>query len=838
MYYCASFLSGIAFGSILPVRDVFSWRVLPLVLLAGSLAAIFRKKKWLRPSVLILFCFVLGLGRFLQAEKRYADEQALFPSGIHGRFLLQVESEPELVFERTPDGHETGRLGETYLPQVAKVRFDATLLSVNDHAASPIPVRVNFRRKPEDSEKVLSYGDRVSADGVLSVPLPAMNPGGFDYASYLKAKGIPFTLTARAGDWALAQKGRGRDLVSVSLAVRRVIEEKATELWPYPTNALWVGLLLGGDQTLQDDVVQDFAVTGTVHILAVSGANTALVTGLLFLMLRVVGFRRKKAAAFALAGLGLFVFMTGAPPSVCRAGLWGALILIALILERKPRLGTLAVLSAALLAAANPFTLNDLSFQLSYLAVLSLVVFTPWWMRLFRWLWQPAALTLSATLGAQMGVWVLMAAKFNQFATYSIPANLAVAPLVGLATASGLLAITSSFICNSAGALFAAAAEVPLNLLLWTASWMAGWPGASLVVATPPTVWLALFHLLLGMTLWVFWPTEAPEKPSADWERSEQKKKRARGALKITWALFALVSISAWVVSAHQAKPFRMTFLSVGHGNAVVVEDPHGHVMVVDGGPRRDGPARWNPVVAYLRHQGVRKVDWVVSSHPDSDHVGGLAAVVDSFPTAEAAQPIGAHSQSLAYTAFVKALEKRGTGLKGLSQGDLIFLGPGEELEVVHPPRLFQPRKKKENNRSLALWVAASPGKNEKTFLLPGDMEREAWDVYLRGTKRPPKVDVLMTSHHGRASGQPERVMEALKPFEVVVSDSGPHPEIKPLPRGERAMEVRETAKEGAIWVEVDSAGGMKVDSFRPSKNKEQGERNAWGWEEENSEKE
>lgn len=803
---------------------MFSWRLLLLVLLAGSFIAIFRKKKWFRPFVLILFCFVLGWGRFLQAEKRYAGEQALFPSGIHGRFLLRVESEPELVFERAPDGHETGRLGESYLPQVAKVRFDAMLLSLNDHAVSPIHIRVNFRRKPEDSEKVLSYGDHVSADGVLSFPLPAMNPGGFDYADYLKAKSIPFTLTARAGEWALAQKGRGWDPVSASLAVRRVIEERATELWSYPTNALWVGLLLGGDQTLQDDVVQDFAVTGTVHILAVSGANTALVTGLLFLMLRVVGLRRKKAAWFALIGLGLFVFMTGAPPSVCRAGLWGALILIALILERKPRLGTLAVLSAALLAAVNPFTLNDLSFQLSYLAVLSLVVFTPWWMRLFRWLWQPAALTLSATLGAQMGVWVLMAAKFNQFATYSIPANLAVAPLVGLATASGLLAITSSFIWNSAGALFAAAAEVPLNLLLWTASWMAGWPGASLVVATPPTVYLVFFHLLLGITLWVFWPTETPEKPSTDWERVARKKKRVGEVLKVAWVLFVLVAFSAWVVAAHQAKPFRMTFLSVGHGNAVVVEDPQGHVMVVDGGPRRDGPARWNPVVAYLRHQGVRKIDWVVSSHPDSDHVGGLAAVVDSFPTAAAVQPFGARSQSLAYTAFVKALEKRGTDLKGLSQGDLIFLGPGEDLEVVHPPKFFQPRKKKENNRSLALWVTASPGKNEKTFLLPGDMEREAWDVWLGGTKRPERVDVLMTSHHGRASGQPERLMEALKPLEVVVSDSGPHPEVRPLPREGSAMKVHETAKEGAIRLEVDSSGNMKADSFRSSENKEQGE--------------
>jgi competence protein ComEC len=355
-----------------------------------------------------------------------------------------------------------------------------------------------------------------------------------------------------------------------------------------------------------------------------------------------------------------------------------------------------------------------------------------------------------------------------------------------------------------------------------------------LVVATPPTFYLVLFHLLLGITLWVFWPVEMPEKPSADWEGVARKRKRFVIALKGIWVLFVLAVWIAWVVSERQVKPFRMTFLSVGHGNAVVVEDPHGHVMVVDGGPRRDGPARWNPVVAYLRHQGVRKVDWVVSSHPDSDHVGGLAAVVESFPTAAAAQPLGAQSRSFSYLAFLKALEKRGTPLKGLTRGEMISLGAGETLEVVHPPRLFQPRKKKDNNRSLALWITVPPGKIGKTFLLPGDMEKEAWDVLWDGAQRLEKVDVLLTSHHGRPSGQPERVMGALKPVEVVVSDSGPHPEIKPLPQAE----IRETDLEGAIWVEVDAVGRMKVDSWRPLGNKKQGENRILEWENENLEKE
>jgi competence protein ComEC len=568
-------------------------------------------------------------------------------------------------------------------------------------------------------------------------------------------------------------------------------------------------------------LVQKFTVTGTVHILAVSGENTAMVTGLLFLMLRVCGFGRKGASWAALVGLFFFVFMTGVQPSVCRAGLWGAFILMALILERRPRLGTLVLFSAAILTALNPFVLSDLSFQLSYLAAIGLVVWMPWWVEKTKRLGRFLSMTLSATLGAQMGVWVLMTAMFNQFATYSIPANLAVAPLVGAATAAGLLALLSAWVWAAAGRLFAAAADVPLRLLLWTASWIAGWPGASLVVATPPDTWLVLFHLLLGLTLWVAWPVETPERPSLTWEGVESRRTRARVVLKSLWGLFLVGTLVAWGFASSRPKPFRMTFLSVGHGDAVVAEDPQGRVMVLDGGPKRDGPARWNPVVAYLHHQGHRKVDIVLNSHPDADHVGGLSAVVESFPVGVAYQPLGAQSQSRAYQGFVDALNKRGVPLEPLSRGDRLTLGPEENLEVIHPPQGFHPRKKKDNNRSLGIWVTFPKGEDARTFLLPGDMEKEAWDVWLGTARRPERVDVFLAAHHGRASGQPERVMRALLPREVVVSDSDPHPEIRPLARDGRREVILETAREGAISVEVDASGKMEVSRFKPSKDKE-----------------
>jgi len=817
---CVAFLLGTALG--LPL-DV-SWGSLAWFLAFASflfLTPLFpswRPCERRKAFLLLAAFFFMGLGRATWAQRTFEAQKALWPLGKVGEAMLTVDSEPDLVFERTMGGHETGRVGPRYLPRVEMARFQGTLHAWGGEGTIPVPLRVTLRHAKGKPERVLALGDVVWAKGALRVPRGSMNPGGFDHAAYLKSKGVAYTFQARPRDW---RSSPGRDAAPwtrLASSFRRSLEDAATRLWPYPSNALWVGLLLGGDQALPESLTRDFAVTGTVHILAVSGANTALVTGLVFLLLRVSGFRRKWASVGSLLALTLFVVMTGAPPSVCRAALWGALVLGAWILERRPRWGTLVVFSSAILVALNPFALSDLSFQLSYLAAVSLVVFTPWWRDRLQKLGRPLAVALAVTLSAQMGVGLLMAERFNQLAVYSIVANLLMAPLVGAATMAGLLAIVVSWILPALGPALAEAARIPLEAMPWLASRVAHWPAASFVVASPPWGWMVLFHGLLVLTWWAAWPREAPERPSPAWEKAEALRRPWVRSLALAWGLALIAALAAGVHSVWAPPPFRVTFLSVGHGNAVVVEGPSGDVTVVDGGRWDEGPAQWSPVVAYLRHRGRKKVSRMVSTHLDADHLGGLTAVMESFPVERVALGEGARAKGRSIERFRRVLRETGVPTEGATKGDRWVLGDGASLEALHPPLSFEPREHRENNRSLVLLLSVATERGTRRLLLPGDLEREGWRRLLRDPLGPRPVEGLLAAHHGRPSGEPLLAATALRPRWMVLSDSKTDPGLSRELGARFGVETWETAREGAVTWEVDREGRTRVRAFRGSR--------------------
>ena len=806
------YLMGVSLGLGLP--DAFRVPGLLLSLLLVLIAGVLRYRNASSRTLKLLLAsslLLIGAWRSLEASKSYEDQSNRFVGQDRATTWVRVESDPEILFERLVGGHETGRAGALYLPQVRKVRALGSILPRETGRGKGIPVRATFRLSEKFPGELLSYGDLVEVRGPAPAkPWGAMNPGGFDYAAYLRAQAIPLTLGARPGTWRVIRHGAGGGFRGFSFALKRVLEERVIALWPHPANALFLGLFVGEDTALNGELVDDFAVTGTVHILAVSGANTALVTGLLFLVLRVLGFRRKRAAGLTLLGLGIFIVMTGAPPSVCRSGLWAALVLAALLLERAPHLGTLVASSAAFLVTLNPFTLMDLSFQLSYLAALGLVVFTPWWMEKMGKLWEPVKLTLAATLGAQMGVWVLMAAKFNLFATYSLPANLVVAPLVAVGTAAGLLATVASFIWRPLGTVFAAAAQVPLDLLPALAHVMAGWPKASIVVGTPPTVWTATFHILLGATFLAFWPKPRPEKPSLSWLDREVWWEVTRGWMKRAWLVFVLVTGAALGIDHFRHKPFQVTFLSVGHGDSVVVRDPSGRVFVWDGGKKTEGSARWSPLVAYLRHEGIGRVDAICNSHPDADHVGGLVDLLATTHVGAAYQGLDDWVDLPTYQRFREGLARQGLELRELSRGESFEPLPDLGARVLHPPAWFHPKKHLENNRSLALLLNYPKDGEGVTFLFPGDLEKEGWDVLSRLEKPTPKIQVLLAPHHGRPTGEPNRAIRLLQPLWVVASDLKAHPELQAS-----GVRVLSTAETGAVQMEVDALGHLQVTAFR-----------------------
>ncbi|MDZ4204747.1 MAG: ComEC/Rec2 family competence protein [Bacteroidales bacterium] len=307
---------------------------------------------------------------------------------------------------------------------------------------------------PKDSlSATIQYGDRLIVYSALVAPAQPANPGEFDYGRYLARKNIHFQSFVRTGEWVRIGSGYGMALMSYSIQLRnkfvRIFEKNnITDRNFAVVNAL----VLGYDDHLDNETRKEFSAAGAMHILCVSGLHV----GIIFLVLNGMLFflKRNRLTRFlksmlVLAGIWLYALITGLSPSVLRATTMFSFVIVGSLLNRPGHIYNSLSASAFLLLLINPFLLQDVGFQLSYSAVLSIVSVQP----LLHNLWVPESKLVdkiwslvTVSVAAQIGTFPLGLYYFHQFPNYFIITNLVVIPLATLILYAGFLVVIVSFI--------------------------------------------------------------------------------------------------------------------------------------------------------------------------------------------------------------------------------------------------------------------------------------------------------------------------------------------------------------------------------------------------------
>ena len=206
----------------------------------------------------------------------------------------------------------------------------------------------------------------------------------------------------------------------------------------------------------------------------------------------------------------------------------------------------------------------------------------------------------------------------------------------------------------------------------------------------------------------------------------------------------------------------QVSFLDVGQGDAALVRAPDGTAVVIDGGPPDAGPA----VIGALKEAGVEKVEWMVGSHPHSDHIGGLVDLLREVPVAQALDPGYNHGTSLQRT-YVKLLQEKKVRVTRARAGQTYDWG-GARFEILAPEEpLIKGTRSDANNNSIVGRLVFGKAR----FLFTGDME-EAERARLLKSVRPEQLrsDVLKVAHHGSHNGTDPAFLQAVKPDYAVVS--------------------------------------------------------------------
>ena len=299
----------------------------------------------------------------------------------------------------------------------------------------------------------LRYGSVVWIKGAVSIPSPAQVPQGFDYRKYLESKQIFFTKYIKAGNYHLTSEKAGNFLMDFSIALRANLVQKIKSFVPGKNeSAIASAMVLGVKGSWDESLRDDYARSGTLHILAVSGMHVGLLYASLLWLL---GPLRKKPAGLwfssliVIAALTLYGIVTGMSASVVRAVAMCILLEIAALFGKRPSLMNTVFLSAFVLLCFEPYLIKDIGFQLSYVALLGIIVWSSSWSELIETKYtfvNTVSSVFCTTLAAQLAVAPLGLLYFHQFPNLFWLSNIVVIPLsIGILYAGIALIMVSWF---------------------------------------------------------------------------------------------------------------------------------------------------------------------------------------------------------------------------------------------------------------------------------------------------------------------------------------------------------------------------------------------------------
>jgi competence protein ComEC len=664
--------------------------------------------------------------------------------------------------------------------------------AVSSRSSGEVRVRVKTpdgRLAIEAPEPVpdLPIGRQISAAGTLREPQPWE-------AAYLARNGISRVLIADRLRLTGVRRG---GLMGTIDAVRDRAEAALGSGTPEPEAELLRGFVLGEDDRIDPATVDDFKRSGLAHLLAVSGQNVILLALLAIPVLALLGVPHRPRLVCVLVLIAIYVPVTGAGPSIQRAGVMGAAGVVAALAGRPRSRWYALLLAGAVTLAVNPRASDDPGWQLSFAAVVGILLWAgpirglllgplddrrePVRSAWRRALAEGAGMTIAATLATAP----LMAHHFEGVSLASLPANLLVLPAVGPVMWLGMLSafggqlpwIPTEPLTGVAGLLAAYVAQV--------AHWLAAPSWARVSVSLPGPAGVAASYVLMGAAFSLLLVCARRRRGLRSlWPRIR--------ALAVVCAACVAVPVA---LSLHgdplpDADPgLRVTVLDVGQGDAILFTPADGEPVLVDGGPPGDG------LRDQLRSEGISSLAAAIVTHDQSDHAGGVEELLGAFPIRRLiyAEPGG----------FLRQARAAGVPAMEIAEGSEVDSG-SLRIETLWPPRsLLDGPPPADLNQAALVLLARWRGFE---MLLTADAEAEAVPI------DPGPVDVLKVAHHGSADTGLDALLDRTVPRLAVISVGADNPYGHPDPRtlsilAAHRIPALRTDEGGDVVIDVSRAG-------------------------------
>ncbi len=677
---------------------------------------------------------------------------------------------------------------------VFEVDADTTFWD-DDIYAEDISIRSRIKLSQRQLREIynkIGVGNRIKIIGTIIRPRNERNPGEFDYQKYLSQQGISCIINVYKKDDFVILSNETSVLSNSIHSVRKSIDAVISATHNSSTSALLRGLLLADKSLIENDLRNEFVNAGVIHVLAVSGLHVGFVI-LIFIFL----FRRMNVyLRFVLTVLGLFSFMiiTNTPASVTRATIMAISMLIAPIAGRNYNSINSLALSALIILLFDPSQLFNPGFQLSFSAVLSIVIIYPKMSKsILKWSIKSKVISylllfFSVSFAAQVGTLPFTLAYFHRLSLVAFAANLIVIPLIGVIVGLGIFTIVIAQVFASLSLYYASANELLSYILFSVVVFSGSLSFSYLTVSQFSMLDSIIFYLSLGMILTL-------------WNRLNST------AAKVIFMILIISNCLVWFsVDNYKLLPdnkLSVVAIDIGQGDSFLIKFPDGKYALIDAGDATQYFDNGVNVIApLLERLGIDKIDYGFITHIDSDHFMGYYTIVKKHLIKEIIKPQFDPSSQKDID-FEKFLRNMNIPIHYHSKNADKIGGAAVYMLNDTTDNFYYTLSS--NDKSGVLKIAYG----KTSFLFMGDAGIKTEKYYQKKYGSFLKVDVLKAGHHGSKTSSSESFVNLVKPKLAIISagvaNKFKHPHKDVIERFERHnAKILRTDLSGAIILQSD----------------------------------
>ncbi|WP_261129556.1 DNA internalization-related competence protein ComEC/Rec2 [Bacillus sp. Marseille-Q3570] len=635
--------------------------------------------------------------------------------------------------------------------------------------------------KEQDDLKNLYYGDVCRFSGELEQPDANRNFYGFNYRMYLKNTfNIHWVFSTTKLSITNCATGEG-----ILTSLHRFRQDRIAminEDFPEDLRGMMNTLVFGDRTGIDEDLQERYQSLGLIHLLAVSGLHVGTILGIFYFLLIRAGVVKETALWTLLLFIPFIILLTGGAPSVIRAGLMAALVCLILLLRIKMTTFNQLCMILLGLLLFKPIFVYSIGFQLSFLITASLILSSKTILRDLP----PYKQLLYGSFIAQTAALPIVLWNFYEYSIWSLPLNMIFTPFMTIVLLPCILLTFSMFLLIPFPVW-----ELPSALLSFSfkyihlvMQWVDNLPFGLLTLGRPNVI------LLFGIVICFYFLL-------VSWEINFKR-------LLLPFISIVLLLSAQFIHPKFNANAY-VTFLDVGQGDAIVIELPFRKaVYVIDtGGIIRFNQEKWmerrnefdtgDDIVAdFLKARGIRKVDALILSHGDFDHIGGTNGLLEKVRIEQVVYGKSDHLEA-SELEFLKGL---GAPIQLLEENVSWKIG-SSSFKTLNPDRTRESR----NNRSLVLYADI----HDNAFLFTGDIDHKIEERILNEYPTL-EVDYVKIAHHGSDTSTSQSFINKLTPKASFISVGADnrynHPSSSVIERLENHnIDIFRTDEHGAIMV-------------------------------------